>query len=233
LTGAHFIFKSANNDGVYHITCDKGHESYHIDQSLPFQNLFQAGCFALIDGYHREAVSSFAVSLERFFEQIIRSIASKSSAEDSVLQNVWSLVSRQSERQLGAFTYLFLREYSKVPMLLNRNQTEFRNKVTHNGYIPTFEEAVEFGNSVANIQRLNLIDVLSGDEQYWYREFGKINEQKRAKVQTGARIQSMSNPNLILNPFFKKDLEQPIIFLDRLQAIADVKRTLEQFEKGK
>jgi len=51
-------------------------------------------------------------------------------------------ISRQSERQIGTFLYLYLLEYGKT-YKLNNNITEFRNKVIHKGYIPTQEEAMK------------------------------------------------------------------------------------------
>ncbi|WP_281888416.1 hypothetical protein [Paenibacillus sp. YYML68] len=52
----------------YRVVCRKGHETTVFLQEEKFEILFEMGSMALLDGYPREAVSSFASSLERFYE---------------------------------------------------------------------------------------------------------------------------------------------------------------------
>jgi len=103
---------------------------------------------ALIDGYTREAVASFAVALERFYEYWVRVQLLHGAVTPDALDVAWKQISAQSERQLGAFVALYLREYGTSAPLLPQSATEFRNKVTHKGYIPTRPEALEYGDRV-------------------------------------------------------------------------------------
>jgi hypothetical protein len=64
------------------------------------------------------------------------------------LEAAWKQVSAQSERQLGAFAILYLREYGTPAPLLSPSMAEFRNNVIHKGYIPSRSEAVEYGDAV-------------------------------------------------------------------------------------
>jgi hypothetical protein len=205
-----FHFTNLNNDGIYFIKCKVGHETYYVDQSLRFQNLFHSGCYALLDGYHRESISSFAASLERFYETIIKVLISKSSVDAKAQESAWKTIKRQSERQLGAFVYLFLREYSKMPRLLTDADVKVRNDVVHMGHIPTYEEAIAFGEAVVNIQRLNLLDVLEKDKGQWIIEFGKEIVEKQKKVPEGNFGYAVNSPFMVMNPFFHDTLTKEI-----------------------
>ena len=66
--------------------------------------------------------------------------------------NAWKAISKQSERQLGAFIAAHLLLTKRSPALLNpNNEVRLRNDVIHGGYVPTFEEAAAFGNSVMTL----------------------------------------------------------------------------------
>ena len=60
------------DNGRYEITCPKGHTSITLLQQQKFELLFDIGAYAIVDGYYREAVSSFTSSLERFYEFFIK-----------------------------------------------------------------------------------------------------------------------------------------------------------------
>src|SRR5450759_1525283 len=94
------------DDGRYELKCSFGHETTTVLQQQKFEILFEIGAHAILDGYYREAVSSFTSSLERFYEFAIRVFLEKSSKSDDLFQSCWSKVSSQSERQLGAFVFL-------------------------------------------------------------------------------------------------------------------------------
>src|ERR1700687_1186458 len=57
-----------SDDREYEVHCEAGHTSRVFVNNLKFELLFELGINALIDGYPREAVSSFASALERFYE---------------------------------------------------------------------------------------------------------------------------------------------------------------------
>jgi hypothetical protein len=145
------------DDGKYELTCSHGHETTTILQQQKFEVLFDIGANAILDGYHREAVSSFAASLERFYEFSIRAFLSQSSGSDALFKACWKSVSSQSERQLGAFVFLWASHFNGPPTLLANSQVSFRNDVVHKGKIPTKEEALAFGNAVLGVLRPNML----------------------------------------------------------------------------
>lgn len=136
------------DDGFYDITCENGHSTLTILQQHKFEVLFEVGANAIVDGYYREAVSSFTSSLERFYEFCIRVILEASTSNDALFQCCWKKVSSQSERQLGAFIFMWASCFNETPSMLSPKLVTFRNEVIHKGKIPTKIEAVEYGNAV-------------------------------------------------------------------------------------
>lgn len=148
IEGQGLIYKEVEieTSGIYEFKCDHGHENISILQLHSFQLLYDMGIKALLDGYTREAVTSFAVSLERFHEYCIDCFLYDVPKE--MKEETWKLVSSQSERQLGAFYYLYLHEINAIPE--NVKYIKFRNKVVHKGEIPTSEKAFEYAEYVYN-----------------------------------------------------------------------------------
>ena len=130
-----------------------------------FEMLFDLGTRALMDGYAREAVASFAGSLERFFEFYTRAATLERAAgkgEDFAaaaarLDTAWKLLSAQSERQLGAFALAYLWREGEAPDFLTPQAlgSDFRNRVIHRGYLPQRSEVDAYAARVfALIDRL-------------------------------------------------------------------------------
>jgi hypothetical protein len=130
-------------------------------QQQKFEVLFDLGAYAVLDGYYREAVSSFATSLERFYEFATRVLLHKSSVPNDVVASCWREVSNQSERQLGAFVFLWASAFHTEPPLLSSKQIAIRNGVVHKGKIPSKSEALLFGNAVLDALRPCMLQLRS------------------------------------------------------------------------
>lgn len=139
------------DSGLYRMTCAAGHETVTSLQQMRFEILFDLGAHAIIDGYYIEAVSSFASALERFFEFYVDIQCLRRGITESVYSEAWKQVSNQSERQLGAFIFMYLAETRESPRLLPPKAIEFRNGVIHKGKLPSREQTVEFGEHVLNV----------------------------------------------------------------------------------
>ncbi len=138
-----------SDDGRYEVHCALGHIGTVSVDNVKFELLFEMGLNALVDGYPREAVSSFASALERFYEFYSHVVAASSSIPNEQMDSAWKAVGKQSERQLGMFIASALSLTKQCPPLLNPNrEVKFRNEVIHGGYIPTNEEAISFGDVV-------------------------------------------------------------------------------------
>lgn len=142
------------DDGLYAVTCHRSHHTVVMLQQQKFQVLFDIGAMGLVDGYPREFVLTTASALERFFEYYVRVVSLKHGIEHAVFDDGWKIVSHQSERQFGAFLFVYLLENKKPvsPWIADERPklpgatswTAFRNKVAHDGYIPSRAEAVAY-----------------------------------------------------------------------------------------
>lgn len=150
LTHINFQEVEFNNDGYYEFICPKGHKSYFLLQNLRFEILFEIGVFAINDGYYREAVASFTAALENFYTYCIRIFSLKNRVPQEQFIETWKIISRQSERQFGAFCFLYLANIGELPIRASEDDKirQFRNKVIHQGYIPNKEEALKYGEVV-------------------------------------------------------------------------------------
>ncbi len=140
------------NDSIYTLSCPEGHEFKVTIVYHQFQKLFEIAIYALEDGYYREAIGSFAASMERFMELFIRiaNVKSHLVKDESSCDfgEVWKKMRKYSERQYGAYLITYWKEFKKPPELVDETLTSLRNKVIHQGYIPTKEEVIKYGNKV-------------------------------------------------------------------------------------
>lgn len=164
--------------------CSKGHEEPIGVQEHDFQILFDLGCMAMLDGYSREAVTSIAAALERAYLFYISCVLSGVRKRDGVAPITWkversddervpepklteelqdfflSQISKQSERQLGAFLVMYtLHERERPPLLANK-WIEFRNNCVHKGTIPPRLEVMKYAEVVLKIMD-QLVSVLT------------------------------------------------------------------------
>jgi len=140
------------DDGIVIVECNQGHKTCIVYDARRYELLFQSACLALVDHYDREAVSGFAVALERAYEFYVRVVSRTYNLEHDIFETMWKLVARQSERQFGCFAILYTLDCKKAPTIDNK-QVEFRNNVVHRGAIPQFDEVYQFGEYVFNAKR--------------------------------------------------------------------------------
>lgn len=144
-------FCSVRDDGIYEFECPKGHRTITVLRTPKHEVLFAIASNALLDGYLRESIASFAASLERFYEFVIRVICRAKSISQQDVEKCWKSVSKQSERQLGAFTMLWFVEMGDPPNVLPNKMVELRNQVIHQGKVPTYQECIKFGQAVIDV----------------------------------------------------------------------------------
>jgi hypothetical protein len=142
---------SVRDDGIYEFECPEGHQSITVLRTPKHEVLFAIASHALLDRYLRDAVASFAASLERFYKFVIRVICRSKSISQQDFEKCWKSVSKQSERQLGAFTMLWFVEMGKSPDLLSHKMVELRNQVIHQGKVPTYQDCTKFGQAVIDV----------------------------------------------------------------------------------
>jgi hypothetical protein len=137
--------------GTYKFTCDAGHTSRHHLGNPKFEILFEMAFLAFSASYTREAVATLAAAVEEFLRVFINMVLAKHDFDHNPkwyeLKPFWKVVDR-AEPQRGAFAALYMIEKGAAPPYLDRQSTEFRNKVIHRGYIPKAAEVASYGQKM-------------------------------------------------------------------------------------
>jgi hypothetical protein len=176
-------FEAVNDSGIYDFVCSKGHQAKTYLNNINFEILFDYSVNAIADGYYREAVSSFTSAMERYFEFFIKVSLRNSKTEFNEIDKIWKPISKQSERQLGAYITLYAQTFNELPLLLNSNkEVPFRNKVIHQGYIPSKQEAINFGNRTLEIIESSLLLLKHNFPEITKEVFDKYGYSGKAKL---------------------------------------------------
>ncbi|SFU95399.1 hypothetical protein [Pseudomonas sp. OV546] len=132
---------------VTYTTCKAGHKSVVLFNSQKFEILLESSANAILAGFTLEAASSISAAYERFFEFAILVLCKSHGITRKQTDEAFKQVSKQSERQVGAFLFLYLIVFKKT-YKLNQDISTTRNKIIHQGHIPTPEEVLSFGDMV-------------------------------------------------------------------------------------
>jgi len=152
----HWYLADIEEDNAYVEECRHGHQMRMTLQAVRYELLFESGIVATLIGCHREAVSSIAAALERFFEFSIEVFTCHLKIERSQHDDAWKLVHKQTERQFGAFLFLFLAQ-TKAPFLCGTGRksfedwTSFRNRVIHQGHFPAGKKTMDYARYVFDL----------------------------------------------------------------------------------
>jgi hypothetical protein len=207
--------------GIYEFECPKGHRAITVSSSPKHEILFRIATNALLDGYLRDSISSFAASLERFYEFAIRIIC-KARTSNEISQEsfnkFWKRNLKQSERQLGAFAILWLAEMSELPNLLPQTQVELRNDVVHNGMIPTYDDCIIYGQAV--------IDVISPLQRRLIKDYPEIYKRECfVPVELARREYNQRLAILQFEPYVREEDSDNINFksyLDDMRTLREI-----------
>lgn len=137
-----------NDSGILKIKCFKGHITYAVLQNEKFELLFDMGIYAFQDGYNRESISSFAAALERFYEYSIRLFCLINNVDEEKFETSWKNIASQSERQYGAYCFLYLQTMGSPINVFSNRYLKLRNRVIHSGYIPDNVETLDYSKAV-------------------------------------------------------------------------------------
>lgn len=182
------------DNGLYTMECSRGHQGVTCLQEQKFEVLFDIGANAIVDGYYREAVSSFSACLERFYEFYISVIAIKNGVDEGQFLECWRGVENQSERQLGAFVFVYLLEEKCLPALLSTKRVAFRNNVIHKAKIPTKNEAIAYGSEVLNLVAPVLRDLKDRHSEHVQKAVTRHVRRTRQAIEGTPHISFMSIP---------------------------------------
>lgn len=208
LPGPLYINEIPDN-GIFHLYCDKGHETNTIIQQHKFELLFDFGISALCDGYYREAVVNFAAALERFYEFYISFVITKRNIDFNQFQNYWKQFTNSSERQYGAYVFLYLLEHpnaeqpfinDKRPKPGMKKWIEFRNDVVHKGHFASENDAYLYGELVYNFLKEQVNELLINDLSFVHKtvsNYLSTLHQNINKQETTASVSTLCLPTII------------------------------------
>lgn len=212
------VLVELNEAGLYQYTCSKGHESEIALQNALFEVLFEIGAMALLDGYTRESVVSLSSALERFYEYYITAISLESDIKGELLDKAWKSISRQSERQYGAFLLLYVHKNRKLPPSLHNKDVEFRNSVVHKGKIPSTEEAIKYGESVYGLLRSMALELKQLSPEAVSLANRRRNELSLRSRRNDVGVNGMSIKTIIDMAYKSDSVTQFETFKDELRA---------------
>ena len=110
-----FFVETIRDDGLYTGKCPNAHDLLIATQTLRHEMLFEIALNAMVDGYYREAISSFTASMERFFEFAVRVILKSRGVSQDVIGTAWKPLANASERQFGGYLIAYIAEFHTVP----------------------------------------------------------------------------------------------------------------------
>ncbi|MCP3746796.1 hypothetical protein [Paenibacillus sp. A3M_27_13] len=195
----------------YEFTCNRGHKNVFLLDSHKFELLFQMGLYAYSDGYFREAVTNFAAAIERFHEFCIAVLSWEHGNEKKVFnqnseiqysqindefnkeyKDAWKELSRQSERQLGAYIMLYLVTFKCKPHLIPSNWVEFRNGIVHKGAFPTANKTSEYAEVTFNYIKDKLLQLKTAFPESTEKVYSKAIQDYKDQ-----QLDSYNGSNLI------------------------------------
>lgn len=151
-----------SDPGYLVLECPDNHISISLLPVHKFALLFDLASMGFLDGYYREAVSGFYVSIERFLEFYSHVVLMHRGMSHEDIKQGWKLLKTQSERQLGAFLTLYMAEQKTPCKYLSRDMIELRNNVVHKGYFPTKQEAYKFGKTIFEFIFERIVELRNG-----------------------------------------------------------------------
>lgn len=210
-----------NDAGIFSGKCNNGHEISLIIQNPKFEILFDLCIISLIDGYTRESVSGLIASYERFLEFssliFLRKLNPTSELNGLLFEKM-----KLSERQVGAFSALYVACLNEEPILLNNRASQFRNDVIHNGYIPTKEEVISFGNKILEVI-LPLMNRLKKEYTKEIREYTMESIMSKSKQITPGKQNTTMCMATCLGLFNSddntKNISEMILQMDKMKGI--------------
>ena len=170
--------------GFINVECDQGHRGVVIYDARRYDVLAQSAARAFVDGYTNEVIAVMAAALERAYEFYIRVSCRAKSLPAPAIELAWKGVVAQSERQFGAFQFLYLIDRGEA-FKLEQSITRTRNNVVHRGKIASEAEALEFAEKAYEVIRLLERSIEEKFPGYAAEEASREVEAQKAAVPAG------------------------------------------------
>gem|GEM_PF-2264797 len=204
--------------GYIHVNCDQGHYGIVIYDARRYEVLIQSAAKAYVNGYTNEVVAVMSAALERTYEFYIRVSCRAKGISCDTLESAWKGISSQSERQFGAFQFLYLIDNEK-PFKLDKTITETRNNIIHKGRIARESEALRFAENVFKHVRAIESSIKSKLSQYADEESTHEVETQKALVPIGVASITLKSHSVRVDKTKNEVIGMADCFLDMAGAI--------------
>jgi hypothetical protein len=208
-------YTSISEEMAFIDTCPQGHKNIYLIQNFKFEILLDMAIEAMYAQYYREAIFNFASAQERFFEFVIELFCIENKINKEEYVKTWGFIKKQSERQLGAFLFLYLNQF-KETFILETKFVELRNDIIHKGIIPNKEEATWYGNYVLqNIYKIiKKIKVSVKEDSLMQLTTEKLSKQHDCILKKHPDYQESSTTTMLLgcvSGLFSKDVKDEML----------------------
>ena len=132
------------DDGIYTVEWDKSRSTTTILNNPKFSLLAEMSVEAFCDSYYGEALLTCASALDAYFDFHIEVLNRAAGAQKEDVETLLKLTSKQAERRLGAFLAVEVSLGKRQPIYIKNSMVELRNKVVHQGYLPSRDEALGY-----------------------------------------------------------------------------------------
>lgn len=129
------------------ISCSNGHKIELFSPYTRYNILFNQALIAFKNGFHFESFHTLYSGYENFKYTIVQYYLFIIFNDIEKVLNVSKKINR-SEKIDGAFNIAYISLFKDVPITLSNKLISERNKVTHNGEIPTKAMCERLGNSI-------------------------------------------------------------------------------------
>lgn len=203
-------------DGVIRNRCPSGHENWHVLQPDRYELLSELAVIAIRDGYYRESVASFSAALERLYEYYSIATLRLKGVHSEAVATIWKGIRNSSERQFGAFVGLYAAQHGRVPPSLPERWVHERNAVVHKGKFPSKDEAIAFGQAVADVAKIVLTELRSPTYEAVIRTL--VSERLAAGVKLARDNGAIPSQMTLSTPF---SIIRPNVSIDVATLVAE------------
>lgn len=201
-------YGEVDSNFLIEFSCSAGHKSLWFYKVEHFDMLYYAALDSYFKGCYSESVMSFSVSLERIYELFIKTVLYDKYKDYTLVENYWKPLSKQSERQFGAFCTLYFSETGEI-WNVNEKMVAFRNSVIHKGLITNQIETEDYAVYVTDLLS-KLVILIKNKYPESSKKLSEIrNEEKIEKGTKISKEKSITFDTLTITSLLMWDWEKP------------------------
>lgn len=143
------VIVDVDDAGYYEITCRNGHQQRYVQLMPKWELLFDASLYALQHTDYHSAVTHASTSQDAFYAFCIAVVLRAAGVSDQERERVRAKT-KLAERRLGAMHLAYAMTKKTAFSHDSQKRTELRNRVVHDGYLPTRKKAFDYVEGTYN-----------------------------------------------------------------------------------